>query len=233
VERIKPLLQTTFRDVRVTNHTPEKVFVMTSNIAVAFAVDLSRRFERFVQFVSKDLTLRRVHEKVNYYQRFSRFHINVMPHLEMSSRLEKTYRIIERNESRIHTVSGPYKSEPSVQRILKRLEFQGISNQRRSGPEAVKGTPRQSFEPEIRPLRPKAFTTVEMVTQQPRRSISIPPEPERNFERRQPLIDHRPIEPSPRSTPNTDVINIKQLTDQVVEVLDRRLIANHERLTRR
>jgi hypothetical protein len=72
-----------------------------------------------------------------------------------------------------------------------------------------------------------------MVTQRPRRTTVVPPEPERSSERIQPRIDHRPVEQNLRSTPANEVINIKQLTDQVVEVLDRRLIANQERLTRR
>lgn len=230
----KPHLKTTFRDVRVTGHTPAKVRLATS-IAVAFAVTLRRRFARLMQIVSRDLVLRQTRRNVTLQQRFRRLQINLTPRLELSSQPEKYYRIVEREtESRVLRDAGGHSgATPAVERILQRLPLYPAPHRTVAHSEVDKLTARHSSDIAIRKSIPASFAPVEMVTHQPRRASSVPAEPERQIERPQPRTKDWPTEDRHRSTTPIEAINIKQLTDRVVDALDRRLVSGHERLTRR
>jgi len=213
------------------DHTPQKAFVAASNIATAFAAALRHRFEKFAQFVSNDLILLRAKDKMTLKQRFNHFQINMTPHVRLSSQSEKNYLIVQRKEGQQLKVSvSRFESAPAMERILQRTEIQRIRARTEANSDALQLTPRQAAD--IKRPTPTSFTPLEMVTRQPLRGTSVPPA-ERNIEQLQPRIDYRPTDQAPRTTPSTIPINIKELTDQVVQVLDRRVIAGHERLTRR
>ncbi len=231
MHREKPILKTTARDVRVTHCATTKSCLVNSNSAAAFAGAICRRFERLMQFSSEDFTLRRERQHVNILKR-SRFHINVRHHLELSPRLERTYRTVERNETAIRQdIRLHNDSAAPIERIVRRLEFQTLRLQGPTGSEGPNITRRPQSALETRSQRP-LFTPVEMVNHQPGGRTPVASEPEKRIERAQLRGEHQLMEHNPRPVPIAE-INVKQLTDQVVDLLDRRMLASHERLARR
>ncbi len=248
MQRTKSLLRTTFRDVRVTDHTPAKVWLATSSIAVAFAAALCNRFARRTRFVSGDLSLRRSRALLTLLRQVRNLQINLSPRFQLTSQPEKHYRIVERQtDNRVLPSIGPsLPSDPPVERILQRLAFYATPHRAPAHSPGSKVTATHpaveitlkrlradSDSPPLYRRAPVSFAPVEMVTHQPRRVSSVSAEPEREIERAQPRSDHWPTEERHRSTTPIEAINIKQLTDQVVDALDRRQVAGHERITRR
>jgi hypothetical protein len=92
-----------------------------------------------------------------------------------------------------------------------------------------------TFEQPLRLRRmPVAFVPPDIVTR--RRAVTPPivSEPNPSFDgKRHDQISYRPMEKYSKPVPETDTINIKEVTDRVVEALDRRTMASHERMSRR
>jgi len=244
-----PILKTTFRDVRVTDRTPANVWLARSSIGVAFAAAMRRRFARHMRFLSADLVLRRPRANVTLQRLLRHFQISVTPRFELKSQAEKYYRIVERQtESRMfpQTRTG-LTAAPAVEHILHRLAF--YTTPRRADSDLKGGKVWATHLPvDITTIQkpqadalslpvyrrtPISFAPVEMMTHQPRRTSLVSAEPEKNVEPTRPRFDNWPTEERQRSAPAIDAINVKQLTDHVMEALDRRLVAGHERLTRR
>lgn len=240
-------MRTTFRDVRVTRFTPANVWSARSD-AATFAAALARRFARHLRRASENLVLCGARANVKLQSIFKRFQINVAPRFELNSQTEKYYRTVERwtENQMFRQTEMRLAAAPAVDRILNQVTFHTTPHRTVARSERPNLTATQpAVDIAVRRSNPDAFSLplhrrtlgsfapVEMVAHQPRRVSSVFTEPERQIETTRSRFESWPSEERQRLAPASDAINIKQLTDQVLEALDRRLVAGHERLTRR
>ncbi len=239
-------MRTTFRDVRVADQKTANVWLARSSNAVAFAAAVRRRFASHRRFLSSDLVLRRARATVKLQQIFRQLRINVAPRFDLISQPEKHYRMVERRtETRMFPQAGMrFAATPTVERILRRLEFDttrirviahsGTGKAAATQPATDFVIPKPSPSSLLVQRRTAvSFAPVEMVARQPRRVAFVSADPAPQIEPARPHSDNWPAEEHQRSAPAIDAINMKQLTDHVMEALDRRLVAGQERLKRR
>lgn len=244
VLQMKLSLRSRPQDMRVTN--PIALGLTTPNIVGSFAAGLRGRFARHIRFLSSDLILRRAFANVRLQTLFRQVKLSVAPRFQLTSQAEKRFRIVEwtieipmflRAGTRLAAASDGLRTARlrAVDRTegLKRPEETtltiacppvDIANQRAKADLLV--VPRQRRTPAF-------FAPVKMVALEPRRSFPLSDGLERRFESKPIRSETWAADEQQRTASVKDAIHMKQLTNQVVEALERRLIAGRERLARR
>jgi hypothetical protein len=221
------------------------------NPARDLAQALLHRFARRPGLMSgSERILRRFPPAVRLQPLHQRLRIELAPRLALTVRPERRTEVLERQiEARLAWQPGAGSDRPSpVEQIVRRV----ASRTERQLPQRLgdRGTPipesRTPFERDVRPPRPDFEASAAVV----RRPPPVFEAPERVVQRLRPASvapadapavstpltpPDRPVwvaEQPPRPQPPTQTLDIKRLTDQVVEALDRRLIAARERTGR-
>ena len=225
------LLQTNWRDIRVTGKSAASICISEKNKIKEFISALFGRLTRHKQFVTSDLVLRRARSSFRVQQLINSLQISLSPKFELTFRKNEVFpRTDQHTQSKVLTMVRINRS-PDI-----RLSLKTPKSNAESAPEMVlKNEAGPSTEHSLDGESPRRtavrFAPVEMVMQQAR-PFSSPAEPKQQLEHTHSLANLFKEQPGNARAP-IESINIKQLTDQVVEALDRRVAAAHERMARR
>jgi hypothetical protein len=226
------LLQTNRRDIRVTRKACGSAWSWQSNKTVSFISRLFRRLTSRNQFTASDLIFHRARSNFRVQQRLKNFQINLSPRFEHAFQKNEIFLRTEQYAQKRMLTMVHIQQFPKLKFSLKTpksgLQLAPTFNQTNDGTAPAR---RASSDLELRRRTPVRFAPVEMVAQQAHRS-SNSVKPQQPLERSTFLPES--FKEEPRNTRALmESINIKQLTDQVVEALDRRVLAAHERMARR
>jgi hypothetical protein len=226
------LLQTNWRDIRLTGKSAASIRMSEKNNIEEFISALFGRLTRLPhkRFITTDLVLRRTRSSFKVQQLIKNFQISLSSRFELTLRKNKVFSKTDQyTQTKVLTMVHVNRA-PNISLSLKtpKSDAESALEMLRTN-EAVQPTG-HPIDVES-PRRTVRFAPVEMVMQQAR-SFSSPAEPKQQLERTHSLANLFKEESRNARAP-IESINIKQLTDQVVEALDRRVIAAHERMARR
>jgi hypothetical protein len=226
------LLQTNRRDIRVTRRACGSTLSSQSNKTVSFLSRLFRRLTRRMQFVASDLVFHRARSNFKVQQQIKNFQINLSQRFEHALQKNEIFLRTEQYAQKPMLTMVHIQQFPILKLSLKTpkpgLQLAPTLNKTN---DAAAPARRTSSDLELRRRTSVRFAPVEIVMQKAHRS-SNSVKPQQLLERTPSRADSLKEEPRTARAP-IESINIKHLTDQVVEALDRRVLAAHERTARR
>lgn len=227
------LLQTNWRDIRVTGRRPASICMSEKNKIKEFISALFGRLTRHKGFIASDFILRRSRSSSRVQQLIKNLQINLSLRLELALQKFQLFRKTEQyTPTRMLTMVLPRPIEPAKTRfpLAPRPNLESPSDMRKKTAASLSVRKSASFESHrSTPIR---FAPVEMIMHG-RRFLLDSNKPEQRHDLSYAPRTNLFKEESQIAPKAIDQINLRHLTDQVVEALDRRMTSAQERMARR